>query len=75
MSFAPANSPGMSASNGAAMGAVHSATIAATAVGWNLWDSTAGGTRLLYGTVTANIGFKAADNATVAAGNCIIVCS
>ena len=76
MQFAAANSPQMSVTNAStSLNTTLSASIAATAVGWNLYDSTAGGTRLLYGTVTANIGFKAADNYLCSAGQCKITLS
>jgi hypothetical protein len=37
------------------------ATANATAVGFNIWDSSVGGKRILWGTVTANIGCKSGD--------------
>src|SRR4030095_506870 len=56
--FAAANSPDGSATNLNAVANI-TATAACTVVGWNLWNSSAGGTRLAYGTVSANIGCKA----------------
>ena len=67
VSFAAANSPQMSATNLNAFSNV-TATAAGTAVGWNLWDAAAGGQRLAYGTCTAVIGCKSADNIAIAAG-------
>jgi len=68
VTFAPANSPQGSVTNLAAIsGATPSA--AATAVGWNIYDRSVGGTRLMYGTLTAALGCKSAnDNPTFAAG-------
>ncbi len=48
------------------------ATVAATALGFNIWDSTVGGTRLAYGTCTAAIGCKSGDNIQIGAGSLII---
>ncbi len=48
------------------------ATAAATTVGWNIWDSTVGGTRLAYGTWSAAIGCKSADNPQIGAGSLTI---
>jgi hypothetical protein len=67
VTFAGANSPQMSATNLNNMTLV-TATAAATAVGWNLWDAAAAGNRLAYGTATANIGCKSGDNISIAAG-------
>jgi hypothetical protein len=67
VTFAAANSPQMSATNLNAVSNI-TATAAATAVGWNLWNSSAGGTRLAFGTCTAAIGCKSADNIGIAAG-------
>lgn len=67
VSFAAANSPQLSATNLNAFSNV-TATAVATAVGWNLWDSALNGTRIAWGTVTANIGCKSADNVGIAAG-------
>lgn len=41
------------------------ATAAATVVGWNLWNNSAGGVRLAYGTSTAAIGCKSGDNISI----------
>jgi hypothetical protein len=67
VTFAAANSPQMSVTNLNAFSNI-TATALATAVGWNLWNSSSGGTRIAYGTVTANIGCKSADNIGIAAG-------
>jgi hypothetical protein len=67
LTMAAANSPQMSATNLNNMTLV-TATAAATAVGWNLWDAAAAGNRLMYGTCTAAIGCKSADNISIAAG-------
>jgi len=66
--FGPAASPGASVSNQSVM-SLATATAVATAVGWNLWDSTAGGTRLAYGTLAAAIGCKSADNPMFSVGS------
>lgn len=68
VTFAAANSPQGSATNlNAITGAIASA--AATCVGWNLYDRSVGGTRLAYGTLTANVGCKSGnDNPAFAAG-------
>jgi hypothetical protein len=64
--FAAANSPQGSATNlNAATG---TATAAGTAVGWNLYDRSSGGTRIAFGTFSAVIGCKSADNPAFAAG-------
>lgn len=67
VTFAAANSPQMSATNLNAVSNI-TATAGATAVGWNMWNSSAGGTRIAYGTTTANIGCKSGDNIGIAAG-------
>lgn len=67
VTFAAANSPQGSVTNLNAFSAI-TATAAATVVGWNLWDASVNGTRMLYGTVTANIGCKSGDNIVMAAG-------
>jgi hypothetical protein len=67
VTFAGANSPQMSATNLNNMTLV-TATAAATAVGWNLWDAAAAGNRLAFGTCTAAIGCKSADNISIATG-------
>jgi hypothetical protein len=66
VTFAAANSPQMSATNLNAV--TGTATAAATAVGWNLYDRSVGGTRLAWGTWSANVGCKSADNPAFAAG-------
>jgi hypothetical protein len=74
VTFAAANSPQMSVTNLNSMTLV-TATAAATAVGWNLWDAPTGGSRLAFGTATAAIGCKSADNITIAPGALKIVLS
>lgn len=65
-----ANSPAGSASNRVAMSCT--ATAAATAVGWNLWDSNQGGTRIAYGTLSASVGCASADTLGFAANRLIL---
>src|SRR5262245_131008 len=72
--MAAAASPQTSVSNNAGL-TWATATAAATAVGWNLWDSTAGGTRLAYGTFAAAIGCKSADQPQVSAASFKIILS
>lgn len=57
VTFAAANSPQGSATNAAAVSGA-TASAAATVRGWNLYDSSVGGTRLAYGTLTATLGCK-----------------
>src|SRR5262245_54524539 len=71
VTFASANSPQMSVTNLNAFSAT-TCTAVATVIGWNLWDHSTGGTRLLYGTTTAAIGCKSADNIAIGAGQIII---
>lgn len=73
VTFASGNSPQGSVTNLNAL--TGTATAAATAVGWNLWDANAGGTRIAFGTFTANVGCKSADNPAVAAGGLKVVLS
>jgi hypothetical protein len=64
--FAPANSPQGSATN---LGSViNTATAANTPVGYNIYDSSAGGNRLAYGLLDAAVGCKSADTLSFAAG-------
>lgn len=74
VTFAGANSPQMSVTNLNTMQSV-SATAAGTAVGWNLYDRSSGGTRLAYGTCTAAIGCKSGDSIQIAPGGLKIVLS
>jgi hypothetical protein len=67
VTFASANSPQMSVTNLNAVSNI-TATAACTVVGWSLWNSSSGGTRLAYGTATAAIGCKANDNIAIGAG-------
>lgn len=48
------------------------ATAVATVVGWNLWNNSAGGARLAYGTSTAAIGCKSGDNISIPGGLLLI---
>ncbi len=73
VTFGAAASPAGSVTNANAM--TGTATAAATAVGWNLYDSAVGGTRLAYGTLSANVGCKSADNPAFAAGTLTITLS
>jgi len=66
VTFGAAASPAGTASNIAAI--TGTATAAGTAVGWNLYDNTVGGQRLAFGTLTAAVGCKSADNPAFAAG-------
>jgi hypothetical protein len=66
VSFAAANSPQGSATSLNA--ATNTATAAGTALGWNLYDRSVGGTRIAYGTFSAGIGCKSADNPAIGAG-------
>jgi hypothetical protein len=70
-SMAAANSPAGSATNLNNM-TLATATANATAVGWNLWDANVAGNRIAYGTATAVIGCKSADNISIAAGALVI---
>lgn len=68
VTFAPANSPQMSVTNLNAVSNITATVAAQTVRGWNLWNSSSGGTRLAYGTATALIGCKSGDNIGIAAG-------
>lgn len=67
VTFAAANSPQMSATNLNTV-VLATATAAATAVGWNLYDRSVGGTRIAYGTTTAAIGCKSGDQPSLNPG-------
>jgi len=73
--FAAANSPQGSATNLNIMSFTLTAA-SATAIAWNLWESSVGGARLAYGTLSAGAGVRTAGS-TVAftAGNLIIILS
>jgi len=60
VTFAAANSPQGSVTNLNTISVV-TATAAGTAVGWNIYDRSVGGTRIAYGTCTAAIGCKSGD--------------
>ena len=68
VTFASANSPQLSATNLNAISATVSGVAAFTFIGWNLYNSSAGGTRLAYGTFSAGIGCKSGDNPALSAG-------
>jgi hypothetical protein len=74
VTFAAANSPQGSVTNLNNL-TLCTATALATAVGWNLWDANVAGNRLAYGTVTAAIGCKSADNISLVAGALKVVLS
>lgn len=66
VTFAGANSPDGSVTNLNAM--TGTATAIGTAVGWNLYDRSSGGTRLAFGTLAASVGCASADNPCFSAG-------
>lgn len=70
--MAAAASPAGTVSLATVMSLATATAANATVLGWNLWDSTVGGTRLAYGTATAAIGAKSADNIVIAAGALVI---
>jgi hypothetical protein len=74
VTFAAANSPAMSVTNLNNL-SLMTCSAAATVVGWNIWNSSSGGTRLFYGTMTAAIGCKSGDNVQIGAGALKIVLS
>ena len=63
-----AQSPAGSVTNNVAMSLATATAAPASVFGFNIWDSTVGGTRLAYGTCTAVIGAKSGDNINIAAG-------
>jgi hypothetical protein len=68
VSFAAMNSPQGSKTN---LGAITGATptVAATCLGWNLYDSSVGGNRIAFGTLSASISCRSnTDNPSFAAG-------
>jgi len=73
VSFAAANSPTGSKTNLNAITGRN--TAAATAVGFNIYDSNVGGTRLAYGTLTASIAGSSGDQPAFAAGGLVVVLS
>ena len=68
VTFAGANSPAGSVTNLNAFSNITATAAPASVGGWNLWNSSAGGTRIAYGTATATIGVKSGDNVGIAAG-------
>ena len=75
VTFAAANSPQGSATNLNAFSNITATAAPASVFGWNLWNSSSGGTRIAYGTATAAIGAKSGDNIGIAAGAIKIVLS
>jgi hypothetical protein len=67
VTFAGANSPQGSKTN---LNTIVSATATAngTAVGWNVYDRSVGGTRIAFGTCTAAIGCKSGDQPSLNPG-------
>src|SRR5215475_7060011 len=74
VTFAAANSPQGSVTNLNTISVI-TATAAGTAVGWNLYDRSVGGTRIAYGTCTANIGCKSGDQPALNPGTLKITLS
>ena len=61
VSASPANSPaGSVLINAASVPAT--ATAIATALGWNIYDASVGGNRLMFGTLTASVGCASGDS-------------
>lgn len=69
--FAAANSPQGSCTNVAAISG-GTATAIATVLGWNLWDASAAGHRLMFGTMTLSVGNASADIMGANAGGLVI---
>lgn len=67
VTFNPASSPAMSAVNKLAISGC-TATAIATALGWNIYDASVGGNRLLFGTLTGPMGCASGDVAGINAG-------
>ena len=73
VTFSAAASPAGSASNRAAVTIL--ATAACTPVGWNIWQSSAGGSRWAWGTLTASVTCSSAQTVGFAAGGLKITLS
>ena len=75
--MAGANSPQGSVTNNTNVGTPTCIRVGGgTALGFNIWDAGAAGTRLMYGTCTAAIGCKSsADQILIAAGSLTITIS
>lgn len=73
VSFAAANSPQGSATNLNAI--TGTATAIATARGWNIYDASAGGNRLFFGTLSRTVNCASGDNPAFAAGALKIILS
>ncbi len=67
VTFAAANSPAGNATNLNAISGT--ATAIGTAVGWNIYESSAGGRRIAYGTLDATVGCASGNNISFRAGN------
>jgi hypothetical protein len=68
VTFAAGASPAGSKSNANALTSA-TCTVAATVVGWNLYDANAGGNRLAFGTLTASRTLRSAtDNCALPVG-------
>lgn len=67
---AAANSPQMSATNRSTMS--YTATALGTAVGWNMYNSSSGGTRIAFGTLSSSVGCASGDTFGFAAGALVI---
>lgn len=74
VTFAAANSPQGSKTNLNTISVI-TATAAGTAVGWNIYDRSVGGTRIAYGTCTAAIGCKSGDQPALNPGTLRITLS
>jgi hypothetical protein len=66
---AAANSPQGSATNqSSVINQTMTGAGTATVIGWNLWDASAGGTRLAYGTLSASALIATANSVRMSAG-------
>ena len=70
--MAAAASPAGSATLISNMSLATATNAPASVFGFNIWDSTVGGTRLAYGTCTAAIGAKSGDNIQISAGSMLV---
>ena len=71
VTFGAGASPAGSVSNIAAITGWTN-TAVATFLGWNIYDRSVGGTRIFYGTLTAKVGCKSADNPAFAVGALVV---
>jgi hypothetical protein len=67
LKYAAANSPQMSATILSSASPQGTSTAIMTAVGWNMWNSSSGGQRLMYGTFGASVGMASNDTIVIAA--------